>query len=99
MSWVLNAYTVVFAALLIPAGRFADRIARHRLFMAAVVGFTLASALCGIAPWATQYLPATVWMLLVASGLFVALLTSQLTRRAPATVPAVAAPVAAAATS
>jgi EmrB/QacA subfamily drug resistance transporter len=50
MSWVLNAYTVVFAALLIPAGRFADRIGRRRLFMAAVVGFTIASALCGIAP-------------------------------------------------
>ena len=50
LSWVLNAYTVVFAALLIPAGRFADRIGRRRLFMAAVVGFTLASALCGLAP-------------------------------------------------
>ena len=50
MSWVLNAYTVVFAALLIPAGRFADRIGRRRLFMAAVIGFTAASALCGIAP-------------------------------------------------
>ena len=50
MSWVLNAYTVVFAALLIPAGRFADRVGRRRLFMAAVVVFTLASALCGIAP-------------------------------------------------
>ena len=50
MSWVLNAYTVVFAALLIPAGRFADRVGRRRLFMAAVIGFTLASVLCGLAP-------------------------------------------------
>jgi len=50
MSWVLNAYTVVFAALLVPAGRFADRFGRRRLFMMAVVGFTLASVLCGIAP-------------------------------------------------
>ena len=50
LSWVLNAYTVVFAALLIPAGRLADRIGRRRLFLGAVVGFTLASALCGLAP-------------------------------------------------
>ena len=37
LSWVLNAYTIVFAALLIPAGRLADRIGRRRTFLAAVV--------------------------------------------------------------
>ena len=54
LSWVLNAYTIVFAAALIPAGRLADRIGRRRTFMAAVVIFTLASMLCGSAttvPW------------------------------------------------
>lgn len=50
LSWVLNAYTIVFAALLIPAGRLADRIGRRRTFLGAVVLFTLASMLCGIAP-------------------------------------------------
>lgn len=50
LSWVLNAYTIVFAAALIPAGRLADRIGRRRLFLSAVVIFTLASMLCGIAP-------------------------------------------------
>ena len=32
LSWVLNAYTIVFAALLIPAGRLADRVGRRRTF-------------------------------------------------------------------
>ena len=50
LSWVLNAYTIVFAALLIPAGRFADRIGRRRMFLAAAVAFTVASMLCGLAP-------------------------------------------------
>ena len=30
LSWVLNAYTIVFAALLVPAGRFADRLGHKR---------------------------------------------------------------------
>jgi EmrB/QacA subfamily drug resistance transporter len=50
MSWVLNAYTIVFAALLIPAGRLADRVGRRRTFLTAVVVFTAASMLCGVAP-------------------------------------------------
>lgn len=50
LSWVLNAYTIVFAATLIPAGRLADRIGRRRTFLAAVVVFTAASAACGAAP-------------------------------------------------
>src|SRR5262249_8536985 len=33
LSWVLNAYNVVFAALLIPVGRVADRVGRRRLFL------------------------------------------------------------------
>jgi EmrB/QacA subfamily drug resistance transporter len=50
LSWVLNAYTIVFAAALIPAGRMADRLGRKRVFLAAVVLFTLGSVLCGAAP-------------------------------------------------
>jgi EmrB/QacA subfamily drug resistance transporter len=50
LSWILNAYTIVFAAALIPAGRLADRIGRRRTFLWAVVVFTLASMLCGLAP-------------------------------------------------
>jgi EmrB/QacA subfamily drug resistance transporter len=50
LSWVLNAYTIVFAALLIPAGKLADRIGRRRTFLVAVIVFTAASMLCGFAP-------------------------------------------------
>jgi MFS family permease len=49
MSWVLNAYAIVFAALLVPAGRMADRIGRKRAFVGGIVVFVIGSALCGIA--------------------------------------------------
>jgi EmrB/QacA subfamily drug resistance transporter len=50
LSWILNAYAIVFAALLVPAGRLADRIGRKRMFLAGMATFTLASALCAAAP-------------------------------------------------
>jgi EmrB/QacA subfamily drug resistance transporter len=50
LSWVLSAYTIVLAALLIPAGRLADRIGRKRVFLGALVVFTVASLLCAVAP-------------------------------------------------
>jgi EmrB/QacA subfamily drug resistance transporter len=50
LSWVLNAYTIVFAAFLVPGGVLADRFGRRRVFLAAVAGFAVASALCGLAP-------------------------------------------------
>jgi EmrB/QacA subfamily drug resistance transporter len=52
LSWVLNAYTIVFAALLIPAGKVADRIGHRRSFLSGSVIFTVASVLCGLAPTA-----------------------------------------------
>src|SRR5215813_804067 len=50
VSWVLNAYTLVFAALLIPAGRLADRVGRRKMFLTGVIVFTVGSMLCGLAP-------------------------------------------------
>jgi len=50
LSWVLNAYTVVYAALLVPAGGFADRYGRKRVFLGGVALFLLASLACGMAP-------------------------------------------------
>lgn len=49
LSWVLNAYNIVFAAFLIVFGRIADLLGRRRVFTAGVVVFTVASALCGAA--------------------------------------------------
>jgi EmrB/QacA subfamily drug resistance transporter len=50
LSWILSAYAIVMAALLVPAGRIADLLGRKRLFMAGLVTFVAASALCAAAP-------------------------------------------------
>jgi EmrB/QacA subfamily drug resistance transporter len=50
LSWILNGYSVVFAAALVPAGRLADRFGRKRMFLAGVLVFLVASAVCGLAP-------------------------------------------------
>ena len=50
LSWVLNAYTVVYAALLVPAGRIADRVGRRRVFLQGMGVFTIGSLACGVAP-------------------------------------------------
>ena len=50
LSWVLNGYTIVFAAVLVPAGRWADRIGRRRAMTAGLALFTAGSVLCGLAP-------------------------------------------------
>jgi MFS family permease len=58
LSWVLNAYAIVFAALLVPAGRAADLIGRRAAFLAGLVVFGVASAVCAVAPG--------VWVLVAA---------------------------------
>lgn len=50
LSWVLNAYAIVFAALLVPAGRWADAAGRRRAFLLGMALFTAASAACAAAP-------------------------------------------------
>ena len=50
LSWVLNAYAVVFAALLVPAGNFADRTSAKRAYLLGIGVFTVASLLCALAP-------------------------------------------------
>ena len=47
---MLNAYTIVFAAMLIPAGKLADRIGHRKVFLAGSIVFTVASMACGLAP-------------------------------------------------
>ena len=60
LSWVLNAYTVVYAAILIPAGGLADAHGRKRLFMIGVTLFLAASAACGLAGSVTALVAARV---------------------------------------
>ncbi|MBI5311117.1 MAG: DHA2 family efflux MFS transporter permease subunit [Actinobacteria bacterium] len=50
LSWIINAYTIVFAAMLLPAGRIGDLAGRKRMFIAGIAIFTLASAACAAAP-------------------------------------------------
>jgi EmrB/QacA subfamily drug resistance transporter len=60
LSWVLNGYTIVFAALLVPAGRWADRVGRRRVFVTGLVTFSLGSLLCGLAPGVAVLIAARV---------------------------------------
>ncbi|MDL4776736.1 MFS transporter [Actinomadura xylanilytica] len=50
LQWIVDAYTLMFAALLISAGTLSDRIGASRAFGAGVAVFTVASAACGLAP-------------------------------------------------
>jgi EmrB/QacA subfamily drug resistance transporter len=60
LSWVLNAYTIVFAAVLVPAGRWADRVGRRRVFVAGLAAFSAGSVLCGLAPGVAALIAARV---------------------------------------
>jgi EmrB/QacA subfamily drug resistance transporter len=61
LSWVLNAYTLMFGGFLLLGGRLADRLGRRRLFVAGIAVFTGASLICGVSQ--------SEGMLLVARGL------------------------------
>ena len=50
LAWVITGYSIVFASLLVTAGRSADRLGRRRLFFIGLGIFTVGSALCGLAP-------------------------------------------------
>ncbi len=50
LSWILNAYTIVFAAFLIVAGRWSDGFGRRRAFLLGVSLFVAASGACAAAP-------------------------------------------------
>ncbi|MEU6560312.1 MFS transporter [Nocardia nova] len=74
VSWVLNAYTIVMAALLVPAGRLSDDTGRRRGFLIGTALFGIASVGCALAPTlgvliAARILQAVAAALLVPTGL------------------------------
>ncbi|MDT4974890.1 MAG: hypothetical protein QOG98_648 [Pseudonocardiales bacterium] len=50
LSWIITGYAIVFAAVLVPAGRLADRAGRRRVYLGGLITFGVGSALCGGAP-------------------------------------------------
>ncbi|WP_164662891.1 MFS transporter [Streptomyces sp. S1A1-7] len=50
VSWILSAYAIVFAAVLVPAGRIADHWGRKKMLLSGVALFTLTSAVAAAAP-------------------------------------------------
>jgi DHA2 family methylenomycin A resistance protein-like MFS transporter len=50
LAWVVDGYTVAFAALMLSAGALSDRIGANRAYGLGLIGFTIASAACGLAP-------------------------------------------------
>ncbi|HVV21507.1 MAG TPA: MFS transporter [Pseudonocardiaceae bacterium] len=60
LSWVINAYTLVFGGLLLLGGRAGDLFGRRRLFIGGIALFTVASLVGGLAPTAGVLLAARV---------------------------------------
>ena len=50
LPWVVNAFALLSAALLVTAGNLSDRFGRRRVFIAGLLAFAVASAACGLAP-------------------------------------------------
>jgi EmrB/QacA subfamily drug resistance transporter len=55
VTWVINAYNIVFAVLLVSMGRLADQFGRKRFFIIGLSVFTIGSALCAVA-WSVEFL-------------------------------------------
>src|ERR1041384_2383804 len=50
IQWITAGYALAFAVVLITGGRLGDIYGRKRLFLIGMAGFTVSSALCGLAP-------------------------------------------------
>jgi MFS family permease len=55
LQWVISAYAVTFAGVLLLGGRSADLLGRRRMFVVGVIFFTFASLVCGLA-WSDEAL-------------------------------------------
>ncbi|MDQ4094308.1 MAG: MFS transporter [Actinomycetota bacterium] len=50
VQWVVSGYALAFGLVLVAGGRLGDALGRRRMFLVALTGFVLTSALCGAAP-------------------------------------------------
>ncbi|HZG48729.1 MAG TPA: MFS transporter [Thermoleophilaceae bacterium] len=55
VTWVVNAYNIVFAVLLVSMGRLADQFGRRRFFVIGLAVFTVGSGLCALS-WSVEWL-------------------------------------------
>jgi MFS transporter, DHA2 family, methylenomycin A resistance protein len=58
LQWIVNAYTITFAAFILTAGALGDRLGAKRIFVAGFAIFVLASLACALAP--------ALWVLILA---------------------------------
>ena len=70
LQWVLDAYSLALAAVLLAAGSLADRFGRRAVFVAGTTVFTAASVLCAFAPDTTTLIAARAIQGLGASAMF-----------------------------
>ncbi|MDE8740765.1 MFS transporter [Pectobacterium polaris] len=70
IGFIVAGYELAFGVLLITGGRLGDVFGRRRLFVVGMAGFTLASALCGLAPSAGFLIGARILQGLAAALLF-----------------------------
>ncbi|MFJ5337884.1 MFS transporter [Pectobacterium sp. CHL-2024] len=70
IGFIVAGYELAFGVLLITGGRLGDVFGRRRLFVVGMAGFTLASALCGLAPCAGFLIGARILQGLAAALLF-----------------------------
>lgn len=75
VEWVLNGYTLVFAALLIPAGRLGDMFGRKLVFLIGLGLFGVFSAACGFAPSVGWLITARVFQAVGAAAMMPATLS------------------------
>lgn len=50
LAWIITAYAIVYAAVLVPAGQLADRLGRRRVYRAGMGLLALGTVVCGLAP-------------------------------------------------
>ena len=76
LQWMVAAYPLAFAVALVTGSRLGDLWGRKRLFVAGLVGFTLMSAACGMAPTAGALIGFRALQGLAAAAMIPEVLTS-----------------------